>query len=129
MQHIKLLFPFLMGFFIYALIEIAARGYTHWTMAVTGGAVVTMLYVLYRSAPPLHPLLLCLIGAAVITATELFVGMIVNVHLHWNVWDYSSLPLHFRGQICLRYGFFWFLLCIPAFAFCRLAETRLTDPA
>lgn len=129
MKVLKLIFPFLMGFFIYSLIEIAARGYTHWTMALTGGAVVTMLYVLFRSAPPVHPLLLCLLGAVVITGTELFVGMIVNVRLHWGVWDYSAQPLDFLGQICPLYSFFWFLLCIPAFAFCRWMETRLTAAA
>ncbi len=127
MQPVKWIFPFLMGFFIYALIEIAARGYTHWTMALTGGAVVAVLYAMFRSILGMHPLLFCLLGAAVITGMELFVGMIVNVRLHWNVWDYSTLPFNFRGQICLLYSFFWFLLCIPAFAFCRRMETRLTE--
>ena len=37
MKAAERFFSFLMGFFIYSLIEIAARGYTHWTMALTGG--------------------------------------------------------------------------------------------
>ncbi len=129
MRLAKLLYPFLMGFFIYSLIEIAARGYTHWTMALTGGAVVTMLYVLFRSAPPMPRILLYLLGAFVITGTELLVGMIVNVRLHWGVWDYSGLPLNFLGQICPLYSLFWFLLCIPAFVLCRRMDVRLTEPA
>ena len=35
---------FLLGYFIYSLIEILARGYTHWTMAVVGGTVLVFLY-------------------------------------------------------------------------------------
>ena len=30
---------FLLGCFIYSLLEIAARGYTHWTMTLLGGIV------------------------------------------------------------------------------------------
>ena len=33
-------FAFLMGFFLYALVEIAGRGYTHWTMCLTGGLIL-----------------------------------------------------------------------------------------
>ena len=44
MKAAERFFSFLMGFFIYSLIEIAARGYTHWTMALTGGLVLSILY-------------------------------------------------------------------------------------
>ena len=114
MKLIRLMIPFLIGFFLYSLIEIAARGYTHWTMALTGGVVLVLLCILFRTAPRLPSAVLYLCGAFVITAFELTVGMIVNVHLHWNVWDYSAVPYHFCGQICPLYSCFWFLLCIPA---------------
>ncbi len=125
MKILRIWIPFMMGFFGYALIEIIARGYTHWTMAVTGGTVLAMLYLLYTGAPQLPPMLLYLMGAVVITATELFVGMQVNVRLGWDVWDYSDLPLHFNGQICLLYSAFWFLLCIPARLLCRRMAQKL----
>ncbi|MBQ8928115.1 MAG: hypothetical protein IJ055_07590 [Oscillospiraceae bacterium] len=115
MKTLPLFRTYLTGFFLYALIEIAARGYTHWTMALTGGTALALLSVLFAAAPQRMPMpLRYLCGAFVITALELTVGCAVNLHLHWHVWDYSRLPLNFRGQICPLYSTFWFLLCIPA---------------
>ena len=54
-----------------------------------------------------------LIGTAVITAFELVTGVIVNLWLKLNVWDYSDAPINFLGQICLKYSIFWFFLTIP----------------
>ncbi len=111
---------FLMGYFLYAMIEILARGYTHWTMALTGGVVLSLLYVLFTSAPSGLPRpMLYLLGALVITGTELAVGVLVNLTLRWGVWDYREMPLNFHGQICLLYSVFWYFLCIPAYLLCR----------
>ncbi len=120
MRPARLAVAFLLGYFLYAMIEIIARGYTHWTMALTGGAVLTMLYILFTGAPRRLPVpVQYLLGALVITASELLVGMIVNVRMGWGVWDYSALPLHFHGQISLLYSVFWLFLCIPARLLCR----------
>ena len=59
--------------------------------------------------------LLCTLA---ITATELIAGLILNVWLGLNIWDYSTLPLNFMGQICLWYSALWFVLSmifIPVF--------------
>ena len=61
---------FLLGYFTYSLMEILFRGYTHWTMAVTGGITAAALYLLHRSAPAHTLLLQCLCGALLITAIE-----------------------------------------------------------
>lgn len=111
--------PFLMGCFLYALIEIAVRGYTHWTMVITGGAVLMMLSVLFEDPPALPLPLLLLCGALTVTAIELAVGVQVNLRLHWNVWDYSSRPGNWMGQVCPLYSLFWYFLCIPARFLCR----------
>ncbi len=119
MKLVRLIIPFFLGFFLYALIEIAARGYTHWTMALTGGMVLTMLYLLFSGAPQNMPLpVQYLLGAVVITSAELLVGLLVNIRMGWDVWDYSDLPLNFRGQISLLYSVFWYFLCIPARVIC-----------
>ncbi|MBQ2264197.1 MAG: hypothetical protein IJY06_11145 [Oscillospiraceae bacterium] len=125
----KLCIPFLIGFFLYAMIEITARGYTHWTMALTGGVILTLLYQLFTGAPERLPVpVQYLLGAVIITSAELLVGLLVNVRMQWDVWDYSDLPLNFRGQICLLYSTFWFFLCIPARIIClkldRFLEQR-----
>ena len=45
-----------------------------------------------------------------ITVTELITGLILNVWLGLNVWNYSGLPFNFMGQICLQFSALWFVL-------------------
>jgi uncharacterized membrane protein len=54
------------------------------------------------------------IAALIITTVELSVGLIVNVWLKLNVWDYSDQPYNLFGQICLLYTNIWFFLSLPA---------------
>lgn len=119
---------FLLGCFFYSLLEILARGYTHWTMMLTGGTVSVILYQFHLKAPPHTLLLQCLCGALIITAIEFSVGVLDNLYLGWNVWDYSNMPCNLYGQICLPFTGLWFLLCIPAFAICRVVRKRFHTP-
>ena len=50
------------------------------------------------------------IGSGFITAIELVFGIIFNVILKKNVWDYSKLPLNLGGQICALYSFIWLII-------------------
>lgn len=49
-------------------------------------------------------------GAGIITGLELISGIIVNIILGWNVWDYSTLPGNLLGQICPQFTVLWFFL-------------------
>jgi uncharacterized membrane protein len=112
-----------MGYFLYSLVEIVGRGYTHWTMSLTGGIILAALY----SINSLRSLTLwksCFIGALLITAVEFAVGIFDNIIMHWEVWDYSDLPLNFMGQICLFFSLYWYILCIPAYYLCRSIRKR-----
>jgi uncharacterized membrane protein len=53
-----------------------------------------------------------LIGAVLITSLEFVVGLIVNVNLGWDIWDYSNAPFNFLGQICLPFSLLWYVLSI-----------------
>jgi uncharacterized membrane protein len=53
-----------------------------------------------------------LIGAVLITSLEFIVGLIVNVNLGWDIWDYSNVPFNFLGQICLPFSLLWYMLSI-----------------
>ena len=55
-----------------------------------------------------------IMSACCVTAAEFLVGAVVNLHLGWAVWDYSSQPLNLLGQICPLFTFFWMLLAIPS---------------
>ena len=119
-------FSFLMGYFIYSLIEILARGFTHWTMALTGGLVLMILYDMNKSSA-MTLIKSCSAGMFIITFIEFTVGVAVNLILGWNVWDYSDIPLNILGQICLPFSIFWFFLCIPAYYLCKGIRKQFGD--
>jgi len=123
-QHI---YAFLMGYFIYSLIEIVCRGYTHWTMSLTGGLVLSLLYGI-NSRKTATLIKSCFIGSAVITAIEFAVGVYDNIIMHWNVWDYSDMPFNLLGQICLPFSAGWFVLCIPAYYLCSDIRKKFSIP-
>ncbi len=102
----------------YTLVEIAWRGYSHWTMALTGGACLTLIYLneAHHYTEPLWKR--CLAGSLIITTLELAVGFVVNILLKWNVWDYSNQTFNLFGQICALYSGLWFLICMPAAKLC-----------
>ncbi len=110
----------------YSLIEILWRGFTHWTMAVTGGLCFALLYQLNLRHPRERTALKCLRGAAVITAVEFLVGCIVNLKLKWQVWDYSNSFGNLLGQVCPLYTALWFFLCIPVYRLAGGVRRMLT---
>lgn len=65
------------------------------------------------------------LSSLIITVLELVTGMIVNVWLKMDIWDYSSLPYNFKGQICLLYSFFWFLVSSVAIVMDDLLRYKL----
>ena len=107
----KFLALFLIGGAAYFGIECLWRGWSHWTMFILGGLcfiIIGGLNEFYGWEMPFWKQ--CLIGAAVITALEFAVGMIVNKWLGWAIWDYSNLPLNICGQICLPFSLIWVAL-------------------
>ncbi len=118
-------FVFLTGCFIYSLLEIASRGFTHWTMTLTGGVILTILFEMFIRLKAVPMWQKCILGAALITSVEFTVGVIVNIILGWGVWDYSDMPFNVLGQICLPFTVLWFFLCIPAGFVCNVIKNKL----
>lgn len=116
---------FLTGCFAYSFLEISVRGFTHWTMTLTGGVILTILYEMSVRLTSVPWWQKCLLGSVIITSVEFTVGVIVNIILGWNVWDYSDMPFNLLGQICLPFTVLWFFLCIPAYMVCRIISRRL----
>lgn len=110
---------FSIGAVAYSLIEILWRNKTHWTMALTGGFCFTHLFRVFRRFSNLTLPKKCVLGSAIITATEFCCGCIVNIKYKLNVWDYSNCRMNFKGQICAFYSFLWALLCIPISGICN----------
>ena len=47
------------------------------------------------------------------TAAELAAGLVLNIWLGLDIWDYSALPCNLMGQICVRFTALWCLLAGP----------------
>ncbi|MBR3421730.1 MAG: hypothetical protein IKG98_06675 [Ruminococcus sp.] len=124
MRLSRYVFVFLMGFFLYAFVEVTGRGYTHWTMCITGGIVLLVIYTL-SNRPATSLIRTCLLGTAAITLIEFAVGVFDNIIMGWEVWDYSDIPLNILGQVCPLFSLLWFVLCIPAYYLCRHIAKQL----
>ena len=116
---------FAIGGVTYGTVEIAVRGYTHWSMVLTGGAVLMLLNLINKSRD-VSLFVKCVLGMVVITSLELAVGMLVNIRMGWNVWDYSAKPFNFLGQICLHFCGCWLLISLPAYKLCDLISRRFS---
>lgn len=93
---------------LYMLTEIIWRGYSHWTMGAAGGICFLMLGWIHSRFSRSVPLYLQAIsGAVLVTAIELLFGIICNIWLNLNIWDYGNLPFNLFGQICLPYALLW----------------------
>ncbi|MEG2769330.1 MAG: hypothetical protein RR902_00765 [Oscillospiraceae bacterium] len=120
MKHInKNIYFFLIGAVGYPLIEVLWRGFTHPSMAIVGGVCLVLIGELSRNLPHVSLFLKCTLGAFLITGIEFLAGVVFNIILGENVWNYNMEPFNFLGQICLMYTSLWFLLCIPLFALPR----------
>ena len=104
---------FLFGGVGYGLIEILWRGKTHWTMVLTGGACFVLICVLNSAMKNKKLVFRAASSAALVTAVEFSVGILVNKILNLSIWNYNTMFGNVMGQICPLYSFLWFLLCIP----------------
>lgn len=105
----------IIGGILYCLIEVVARGHTHWSMFLVGGICFLIcggLNELY-SWDMLLPIQMIMCSVA-ITAVEFVSGIVLNVILDLNVWNYSNMPLNIMGQICLPFTIIWLFLSLPA---------------
>ena len=119
---------FCMGGILYYLIELAFRGWSHWTMAVCGGICLVAIYHVNRWLFRSPLLLRALCGSLIITTVEFAAGCILNLWLNMKIWSYTGHALNLLGQICPYMSFLWFLLSIPVCLLCTVIS-RLADGA
>ncbi|MEE0840670.1 MAG: hypothetical protein U0L72_09060 [Acutalibacteraceae bacterium] len=98
---------FAVGSVGYCCIELLWRGHTHWTMAVAGGVCFTLITAIEKKFPRAKFLYKCVMGSLAITTVELVFGVIFNLLLNKNIWNYSNLKFNFLGQICVLYTVLW----------------------
>lgn len=100
------------GALCYGGMEIAARGFTHISMGLLGGLCFIFIGLTgqMRRCGRLGLLQQLVVSTMFITVSELICGMIDNLWLKLDVWDYSGIPLNYLGQICLPFCMLWFAL-------------------
>ena len=113
---------FCIGGFLYNMIEIVWRGYTHWTMFFVGGACVHVMGRIHTGLEKLNTFTRCALCSLAVTAVEFVSGCLFNLKMKLNVWDYSDMPFNIKGQVCLLYTLLWgglSLIAIPVYRYCR----------
>ena len=107
---IKYLTLFLIGGAFYYALEVLFCGYSFPAMAVCGGLCFIICGVLNEKDRCMPLVLQQLIAAFGITMIEFASGLILNVWLKLNMWDYSNMPGNIFGQICPEFTALWFFL-------------------
>ena len=115
---------FVFGGIGYGSLELVWRGYTHWTMILTGGVCCALMQLIAtRMREALwKKWVMC---AAVITTVEFVVGCVVNLKLGWQVWDYSSVRGNLLGQICPQFSLCWLALSVPGVAVAKALKKHV----
>lgn len=107
---------FTVGFCLYITMEVLFRGYSFPLMGVCAGLVVVLLdkindYISWD----IDILVQSILGMLMVTIMELIIGTIfLDTNLLPVMWDYSNLPLNFRGIICIPFMALWMILSFIA---------------
>lgn len=107
------LFLWTLGGSLYYGIEMAFRGFSHWSMFVLGGFCLLFfaaqgVWTGWRE-PLWRQVLWCTLF---VTSGEFITGIFVNKIMKWHVWDYSDQPFQIWGQICIPFMILFSGLCV-----------------
>lgn len=111
---------FAVGAAAYFAVELMWRGHSHATMFFAGGLCFLIIYCAEKKFSEFPLLLRCACYALMITAVELAFGVVFNIVLGMGVWDYSTSPMNFYGQICPAFSLLWFGISFPAVYLCSV---------
>ena len=108
--------------FIYCMIEILFRGWSHWSMFVLAGflgvfCIDSINNVLSFDCDYIVQII---ISTILCTIGEGISGIILNVWLQLNVWDYSKMTFgtFFFGQCNVLFCFAWMLIISIIIFYC-----------
>lgn len=122
-DEMEFLLVFTTGGLLYGLIELAWRGWTHWSMLLCGGLCMSLMYCISGLDIPYYLKLTA--SALAISWVEFAAGCIINLRLGWQVWDYSAMPGNIMGQICPQFCALWLVLSVPGLYICSLIRNLL----
>lgn len=110
---VKMMVLFLVGFVVYGLIELIYRGKTYPLMAVCGGVAILILdQINNKISWDVDLLLQGVIGSFVITSMEFIIGELSLHNILPAMWNYSNMPMNYKGIVCLPFSIIWIFLSI-----------------
>ena len=110
-KFLKNLVLFLVGFCSYITIETLFRGYSYWQMGICGGLAIVILDKINDLISwDVDIIIQGTFGSLLITFMELIIGLTQDYFSLPHMWDYSNMPLNYRGIICVPFMAIWFLL-------------------
>ena len=115
---------FIIGAIGYAAIEIIWRGFTHWSMMIAGGLCFMLFSVVAERLKKNNMFTKAVVCAIGVTAIEFIFGIILNLWLKMDVWNYNDIPFNILGQICPIFTVLWAGIAI---AFLPLADVLNKD--
>ena len=108
--------------FIYCMIEILFRGWSHWSMFVLAGflGVFCVDSINNTLSFDCDYIVQIIISTILCTIGEGISGIILNVWLQLNVWDYSKMAFgtFFFGQCNILFCFAWALIISVVIFYC-----------
>lgn len=108
--------------FIYCMIEILFRGWSHWSMFVLTGflGVFCVDSINNTLSFDCDYIVQILISTILCTIGEEISGIILNIWLQLNVWDYSKMTFgtFFFGQCNVLFCFAWALIISVVIFYC-----------
>eukprot|EP01130_Rhizamoeba_saxonica_P013002 TRINITY_DN5521_c0_g1_i1.p1 TRINITY_DN5521_c0_g1~~TRINITY_DN5521_c0_g1_i1.p1 ORF type:complete len:241 (-),score=15.67 TRINITY_DN5521_c0_g1_i1:67-789(-) len=86
-----------------------------WVFFVAGllGLLLSLINELFFFRKYIPAFFRWIVGTAIMTIVELGAGLILNVGLGLEIWNYDHLPYNFMGQIALEYVIIWSII-VPA---------------
>lgn len=111
----KCVFMFIFGFMAYITIECLFRGYSFPAMGLCGGIVFVLLDKINdKISWDIDILVQGMMGSVLITFLEFIIGEMSLRGLIQPMWNYTNLPLNYKGIICLPFSLIWIVLSIVA---------------
>lgn len=106
---IEILSLFLIGGAVYVGIELLWRGYSHWSMFIVGGLAFLAIGGInnYFFDYKIGMIPQMIIGGISVDIIEFIAGVILNIWLKLDIWDYSDLAFNILGQVSLPFTFAW----------------------
>lgn len=112
MKALKYIILFLIGGNIYYATEILFRGYSHWTMFLLGGICFIFAGIQNEYIDWEYPFWRQVaITELFVLSAEFLTGLVVNIWLGWNIWDYSNLSGNILGQTSWQFALLFLPLC------------------